>query len=213
MRTIYYAAFIILIVNIFSCNSNETKIKERELALKEKELELREKELKEKENTSLNELPNPNQNSTTYQEVELPEPVTAAKFVYVIFSVKEPKLYHEDSKYIGGSGLSGDMIRTKLDEINYVTYDEMIYTTEIKEVPAFDENAQYKYMDKMEAQLRQQFSYINMKFHNNLFMKVRDENERAKLEENDCKIVDRKLKVFDTYKEASVFRNNNKGKF
>ena len=109
--------------------------------------------------------------------------------------------------------MPGDIESTKLDEINYVTFDEMIYTTEIKEVPAFDENAQYQYMDKMESQMHQQLSYKDMNFHSNLFMKVRDESERARLEENQCKIVDRKLKVFNTYKEASVYRNNNKGKF
>lgn len=204
-----FAFVLYMIMSLFmvACQSNSTK--EKELELKERELELREKELKEKENeSSNNESSSVEYTQPTYQP---PAEIKVSKFVYVIFKVQEPKLHHTDSKYI--SGIDGISSSTTLPEINYVTYDDYIYTSEIKEISGYDENKQYEYMDLMEAKVRQQISYTNMNFDSEVFRNVRDREEQQKLKENEAKIVDRKLKVFDSYKEASIHRNNNKGKF
>lgn len=194
-----------LIIQI-SCQNNS--IKQKELELKEKELELREKELKEKENNIGNNATLPIENShPQYQPI--PE-IKVSKYVYVVFKVQEPQLHHTDSKVLYGTdGFSSSTI----PERNYVTFDDYIYTSEIKEIPAYNENKQYEYMDIIEAKVRQQISYTNMNFESEVFVNVRDREEQQTLKENKAKIVDRKLKVFDSYKEASIHRNNNKGKF
>lgn len=206
----FYSVLItyLLLANLGCQNNNSTK--EKELELKERELALREKELKEKENKgdeSTATLPIQN----TQNSYQVPPKVTVAKYVYVVFKVQEPKLHHTDAKH--EYGLDGISSSYTIPELNYVTYDDYIYTSEIKEVPGYDENKQYEYMDRMEAGVREKLTYINMNFDGEVFMNVRDREEREKLKDYQAKITDRKMKVFSSYKEASIHRNNNKGKF
>lgn len=210
MKNIFFALMILSSLFGFGCKSNNS-IKEKELELKERELELREKELKEKENrvSGDNTATLPIQN--TQNQYQTPPEITVAKYVYVLFKVQEPKLHHTDSKYI--SGLDGISSSYTIPETNYVTYEDYVYTSEIKEIPGYNENKQYEYMDRMEAGVREKLTYTNMNFDSEVFMNVRDREEQQRLKDYQAKIVDRKLKVFDSYKEASIHRNNNKGKF
>lgn len=211
MNKVLFASIIFLSLFSFGCKNNNS-VKEKELELKERELELREKELKAKES---NNQTIDNSTTTTTQnslpQYQPPEEITVAKYVYVIFKVQEPKLHHTDSKYI--SGLDGISSSYTIPESNYVTFDDYVFTSEIKEIPGYNENKQYEYMDRMEANVRQQISYIDMNFDSEVFMNVRDRDEQQRLKDYKAKIVDRKMKVFDSYKEASIHRNNNKGKF
>ncbi len=211
MKKIIIAVFYLLLLFGLGCK-NSNSVKEKELELKERELELREKELKAKENGSNN-----TDNSATIPihnsqpQYQPPAEITVAKYVYVVFKVQEPKLHHTDSKYI--SGLDGITSSYTIPESNYVTFDDYVFTSEIKEIPGYSENKQYEYMDRMEANVRQQISYIDMNFDSEVFMNVRDRDEQQRMKDYKAKIVDRKMKVFDSYKEASIHRNNNKGKF
>lgn len=209
MKKIILALLILQSIFNYGCKNNNS-IREKELELKERELELREKELKEKENrvTDNNATP-PIQN--TQNQYTAPQEITIAKYVYVIFKVQEPKLHHTDSKY--EPGLDGITSSYTIPEMNYVTYEDYVYTSEIKEIPGYNENKQYEYMDRMEAGVREKLTYTNMNFDSEVFMNVRDREEQQRLKDYQAKIVDRKLKVFDSYKEASIHRNNNKGKF
>ncbi len=209
MKKIIIAIFYSLLFFTVGCKNNNS-VKEKELELKERELELREKELKAKENqTSDNSTTVPIQN--TQSQYQAPPEITVAKYVYVLFKVQEPKLHHTDSKYI--SGLDGITSSYTIPETNYVTYEDYVYTSEIKEIPGYNENKQYEYMDRMEAGVREKLTYTNMNFDSEVFMNVRDREEQQRLKDYQAKIVDRKMKVFDSYKEASIHRNNNKGKF
>ncbi len=206
-------AIIISILFLFCIGCKDSKsTKEKELELKERELELREKELKAKENGNNN-----TDNSTTMPiqnsqpQYQPPTEITIAKYVYVLFKVQEPKLHHTDSKYI--SGLDGITSSYTIPESNYVTFDDYVFTSEIKEIPGYNENKQYEYMDRMEANVREKLTYIDMNFDSEVFMNVRDRDEQQRMKDYKAKIVDRKMKVFDSYKEASIHRNNNKGKF
>lgn len=209
MKKIIMAVFYSQLLSTLGCK-NSNSVKEKELELKERELELREKELKAKENqTGYNSTTLPIQN--TQSQYQAPPEITVAKYVYVLFKVQEPKLHHTDSKYI--SGLDGITSSYTIPETNYVIYKDYVYTSEIKEILGYNENKQYEYMDRMEAGVREKLTYINMNFDSDVFMNVRDREEQQRLKDYQAKIVDRKMKVFDSYKEASIHRNNNKGKF
>jgi hypothetical protein len=199
--------YILFLIIIFSCNSKEQENKAKELELKAKELELREKEIRIHENNNQPDFSAPIQNNIGNTTPELP---ASSKFVYVTFLVKEPTLFHMDEKHYSTIGsISG----TTIPESNIASQKDMVYSTEIKEFSTFNENAQYQYMDEMEAQLRLQFREKDFNFINEVNRYVDDSFERSEMESKKCQIIDRKIKTFDTYKDASVYRNNNKGVF
>jgi hypothetical protein len=191
-----------------SCSQckNVDSSKEKELELKERELGIRERELKAKENEIRNEN---NAEVLPKQQPVAPIPIAieAPKYIYAVFKVQEPKLDHIESKYFVGS----DRLSSS-PEINMVSYDTYIYLSEIKEIANFDENKQYEYLDKFEAKVNEQLMF-NTSFETAIYTRVSDRDEQEKLKKNTPKIIDRKIKVFNTYKEASISKNNNKDKF
>jgi hypothetical protein len=194
---------------IFQIACQSTSTKEQEIKLKEKELELRERELKQKENNVNNNSTIPNENlKPSFQPS--PEPKTA-KYVYVVFKVREPKLHHSDAKY-GQSGF--DKYTPTIPatpEINFVTFENHLYAGEVQEIADYNEDKKYEYMDIMESNFREKLSGD---FELGVMQNVSDKEEREQLlRENKTKIIDRKIEVFNSYKEASIHKNNNKGRF
>lgn len=203
MNKIFSLQLLLLLSMLFIACQN-TNTKQKELERREREIELREKELEEKENTrSKNRHTGVDYNSIIQPKTEL----KISKFIYVIFTVKEPKLHHRNSiEELSADGYS----IIKIPEDNYVTYDNVTYTSEIEEIPGYDENKQYQYMDMIEANVREKVTYTNVIFDANILASIRDKEEQYRISKFKAKIVDRKFKVFDSYKEASIHRNNNK---
>jgi hypothetical protein len=134
---------------------------------------------------------------------------TAYKYIYVKFKIKEPKLHHTDAEYI--LGLDGSSSR--IPEFNSVSYENYIVTSEIQKIFGYNEDKGYEYMDQIETSVRQQVSIVNINFDGEVFVKVRDSAEQERLKEYKAKIIDRKILVFNSYKEASIHRSNNKEEF
>jgi hypothetical protein len=198
--------FIPAVILCTACNNNT---KEKELELRERELILKESQLKEREkDNSLNSnetmFPKSSQSHTNTE-------IKSSKYVYVIFKVQQPTLHHKDSEYL--SGIDGIHSSITIPESNYVTYKDYTYTSEIKEISNYDENKEYEYIDQMEMEVTENLTRVNMNFEGEVFVNVRDKEEQLRLNENKAKILDRKIKSFDSYKEASIDKNENKGKF
>lgn len=195
---------------IFQIACQNTSTKEQELKLKEKELELREKELKQKENNVSNNSTIPNENfKSSFQSP--PNPQTT-KYVYVVFQVREPKLLHSEPITI--SGTDRFTPSTTIPESNSVTYENFVYAGEVREIAEYNEDKKYEYMDIVEASFRKKLSSLPDDFEYSVVMNVGDKKEREQLlREHKTQILDRKIEVFNSYKEASIHRNNNKRKF
>jgi hypothetical protein len=209
----FCSLFILL---CFSCNdpSNKDSVaissKEKELQLKERELEIRERELKNKESAAAANEKVLNSQTSSQSQFQQPIEKQITKFIYVTFKVQQPVLHHTDSRYFDGDGIRPP---SSFPEINSVSFEDYIYTSEIKEIEGYDDDRQYEYMDKMENELSEKINYINLNFSMQISSKVRDIDEQQKLKDNIAKIVDRKMKTFISYKEASIYRSDNKGKF
>lgn len=201
MRKSIIIEVLFLLILLSSCDTARTK----ELELKEKELAIRERELNSRQAANTN---NPAPIVTPPYSSSPSTPDTKpSKYVYVLFKVDQPVLHHTDSRYMTGI----DHLSSS-PELNFVDNDSYVYTSQIKEITNYDENKEYQYVDEVESSLRQKLIF-NTSFETNVMSRVSDRDEQQKLLENKPKVVDRRAKVFDSYKEASVTRNNKMGKF
>jgi|GEM_PF-1881762 len=215
----YFVLFFVF--TLFSCNSGSNSELEQRLTQLEKE----NNKLKEQIEDKIQKPNEPttqsiqNTNLIPQNKSELFEPTNKSnlniggntKFVYVIIKTKEPELEHSEGVYIsdGVGGFGG----TRTNDINYVKWENYAYKSEIQEIQNYNEDKKFRLLDEVESLTRQKLSIRDINFRSEVFMKVRDENERSKLENNSIKIIDRKACVFDTYKEASEHKNKNKGNF
>jgi hypothetical protein len=194
--------YLFCLISIFvSCNSGEYESKKRELELKERELELREREIRASESQKVD------SNESRYNSGDL----SSKKFSYVVFSVKQPRLEHMDEQYLPGTGT--EILGKKLPAVNIVKYEDFVYSTDIREFVDLDEDSEYKFMDEMEQELRKQIAQTDVNYINDVHRFVDDFNERSRKEEIKSQIIDRKIKTFSSYKEASLFKESHKGSF
>ena len=182
--------------------SNEGEISERLKGLEEREKLVAEKE---KLNSAIQYSPNSfNDDSHSQNQT------TRNKYIYVIFKVEEPELHHT-SRYSTPS-LDGTPPYV-IPERNTIIPKTNLYFSDIKEISGYSEDLQYEYMDDTEATIRKTLINNDMEFRNKVSVSVSNFEEKEQLKENSSKILDRKIKVFESYKEASISRSSNKGVF
>ncbi|MFV8327627.1 SHOCT domain-containing protein [Flavobacterium sp. ZS1P14] len=131
------------------------------------------------------------------------------KYVYLIITTEEPRLVHNTGIYIP----SGNPLipNTHTEDMDYVVYDKNTYTTEIEEIPDYNEDVKYKLLDKAEYDVKQKINR-GSNFQMDLFLKCKDEEKRNSLKENYSKIADRQIYTFDSYAEASLDKHKNTNK-
>lgn len=124
------------------------------------------------------------------------------KFVYIVITAKEPKLIHYNGYYIDPP--SGVGSGKYIEDTDYVKYDTITYSTEIKEISDYNEDKKNMLLDKTEDEVSQKIN-MSSNFQMDLFTKCHDANTRDKLkEENPPKIIDRQIYEFDNYTDASL---------
>ena len=196
---------------IFFACSNKDTAKEKELELREREVKLKEEDLKRKEEDSKNypvdALKKAEQ--TTYEPIVIKDNIGSKKYIYVAIKTEEPRLYHLDS---GPTYADNEGLKT-IPGFNSVDWKNFIYQSDIFEIINYTESEQYKHMDTFENQVNSGFNESNNNFKSEVIFKVKSQNEQNKLLQEVSKILDRKCYVFETYKDASIHRNKNKGKF
>lgn len=205
-------AFILTIITIVGCKNNnnakveELKIKEKELELKERELNLKEQSLSSTSNKNENSNePNRNSKNDQQQAIYTNTESNLTKYVYMVFSVSEPKLI-EQVFMPSGKDIFGNQ-RTGIETMYHVEYEKYTYTTEIQEIKKYNEEIKFKYIDKMEENVLYR---SNLSFKNDVFRL--SDNHKKSLENDGAKIIDKKINVFSTYKEASIHKNKSNSK-
>jgi hypothetical protein len=187
---------IFLLAIIFtSCNSGNNAELEQRLT----RLENENKELKKQNTVERNKIQNiPPQQSTTNTLSQPPKqsginPTTSSmnsesitRFVYVVIKTKEPSLNHREGTYEYG---------IKISDFNLIEWKEFVYTSKIEEILNFNEDKEFRLLDEAESSVQEKFSYKNLNFQLDVSAKVRDENERSRLEDNKAEIIDRKSYV------------------
>lgn len=208
VKEVIISGFLVFIL-CSSCNDSNT-IKEKELELRERELKIREKELLLKESNDKNVIPNKNitQQKSNFQNEEVNN---TTKYVYVLYRVKHPILEHTPEESIPSHDMFS--ITRTIPEMSSVYYEDFVYTSGVEEIKGYSENKSYRFMDEVEKNVLQRISTIDLNFEMEVITKVRDQKSQSILKENKAKIVDRKIKVFNSYKEASKDRSRNDGIF
>jgi hypothetical protein len=199
-----------LLVHFFACSNKDTA-KEKELELREREVKLKEEDLKRKEE-DLNNYPVDalkKAEQTTSEPILIKDNIGSKKYIYVVIKTEEPRLYHLDPglTYVDSEGLK------TIPGFNSVDWKKFTYQSDIFEIINYTESEQYKYMDTFENKIYNGFNESNSDFKREVFFKVKSQDEQNKLLQEVSKILDRKCYVFETYKDASIHRNNNKSKF
>ena len=210
--------FFILFTLFLSCN--RTNNNNNELANKIEQLEQDNQELNEKieelenDKNSDDAVSNNNVKNSTSETFENSTKMTT-RFAYVVFKVSKPRLHHTDDKYIRSINIPGQLPTQSqtIKGINYVEYDSYIITTDVVEIKDYNEDAKYKLIDEQERIVKQQVSNQDVGFHIDVMSYVEDPEERTRMMNTQSKVIDRKCMVFNSYKEASKFRLDNKGTF
>lgn len=198
---------LIVFVIISGCKNNDNKkneleFKERELELRERELNLKEKNLKildkKEENTNETKV---NSSNIQSPSININSESSPTKYAYMMFSVSEPKLI-KDEWTSSVPDLFGK--RSETTTMYRAEYEKYSYTTEIQELRNYNEEIKFKYIDKMEENV---LFRSNLSFKNDVFRL--SDNDKKSLEDDGAKIIDKKINVFNTYKEASIHKNKN----
>ena len=125
--------------------------------------------------------------------IEPPELIT--KYVFVVFEAKEPKLSYIEPQYIG------DRLS---NEIASRYWEETGYCSDIKQIPEFTEDDGYMLIDNFKKEL---FSRPS-EYYAEVIVKVRNAETREALKNEKVEITSSKYLAFDSYKEASIEREN-----
>ena len=126
------------------------------------------------------------------------------KYVFVVFNVEEPKLKIE--KQFTRENQDASDLEIQYKDYYYVEFEKTIYKSEIKETLNYNEDKKFKILDDFESQLNLSLILINSVFHDNLFIKCKDEDLRELYRETECRIKDRQIFIYDSYSEASQAR-------
>ena len=193
----FYSLFTILIVAIFivSCQDN---VKQKELEIKEKELLLKEKELanieKSQSETFVTDTLPYMEQSTETQSIHNSPAISKTKFGFMVFKCKIPKL-----KVLP----SGE---------NFMIINETEnYASKVVEIPNYSVDEEYKLLDEGEYEMKHKFGTLKAQLQGEIMQRVRPYergDELMRSAENIYEVIDRQIKIFDTYSEASKSRKN-----
>lgn len=139
--------------------------------------------------------------STNIENLENSKP----KYVFAIFTVEEPNLKIENEIDFTAK-LEPYDLDLKYKDIYDVEYKKVIYKSEIQEIYNCDDQLKFKFLDDFEIELETQLNLKNMAYHNNLWIKCKDDEARELLMDNVSNILERTIYTFDTYSEASKSR-------
>ncbi len=177
-----YCVLCLTIIALVSCQSEKKK---RELGEKERQLQLREQKLLEQE----------------YNKQHKP-----TKYIYIAFTVKKP--IFNPARYITvPSSNPLNLTETRTIPAS-ITHTNTIFKSEILRVSEYDEDKGYEYMDNIESE----FKRVNLSgIRSNISAEIMIDNNAVdniqRLEKQVIiKILKRELKVFDSYREASISR-------
>lgn len=188
MKKNYIFSFLI-VVSIISCENKEQK--ERELSIREREISLKEKELSITVNdnilkTDTSSVPDNYTTSSTNNK----------KYIYVLYKFEVPEL-----KIIKGNSDYG------VSDFYSIGSKTNFATSKILEINDFTEEDKYRILDIGKEEMQSIFNANRQALVGEITMKVRPYErgeELIKNSESYSKILEKDVKVFDSYKEASI---------
>lgn len=198
----YFLLFIFFTSVILTISCNSTAQKEKILTQKQIESEKRELEILRAE-----------ENQTNHIEPFVEPKLT--KFVYVVIKTYEPRLELKEVKdFTPEKPKNRDILSSVLpEEINAPVATKYVktsvteyyyYTSDIIEISDFSEEKLYKSVDLYEKKIEKSVDEANRKiqFQNNYM--------RGEYLNVEAKIISKENHVFNSYKEASIQREENK---
>lgn len=142
---------------------------------------------------------------SNYQNPIKDERKVNKKFLIATFKTEEPQVdYFEgypDIHHLDGGFIKG------VDSKTFVFLEERNYYSDIQEILNYNEDEKYRFLDAMESIMEDKLFMINVNFRSSLSVE-RDYSKRTSLEENKAKIISRDVVVFDSYSEASRYKQN-----
>lgn len=189
--------YLVIILLCFLSNScQQDNLKEKELLLKEKELQIKEKELNDKQKTSEKKIA---VSSTNIQNPEINSnsnsTVSTKKFALIIYHCKSPKLVTYGTT----------------NPTYYITTENYAMTSKVIEVENFNEEEKYKMLDSGSKEANDILSTVLQNLYGEIVRDVRPYEKGEELyreAKEKAKIYDREVRIFETYKEASIAKQN-----
>lgn len=137
------------------------------------------------------------------EKVEDTENKVAVKnniFVCSVTTVKHPRLNIEKT---GGFYNGNYYVPEKIH--CFVDWYVEVFASEIIEIGEYNEDFKYRFMDKIENDIKTKLYYKDESFRNDIFMKCQLDENRDDLNKNKSKIIKTTVKTFDSYSEASKY--------
>lgn len=187
---LFYRVFLLTsLFAIASCNSNSA-IEERLNKLEKENDELK-KQVQKADTISDN----------TFQSNFPINRSSSKQFAYVLIESEEPSLNIMEIPAVIGDPFS------RTTWLYTVDWKKGIYTTEIQELDAFNDEIKYKLLDAAERGIEMDFFANDHNYKQDVQLNVRDSEEQRRLENKRCRVSNRECFVFDSYKEASLHKH------
>lgn len=141
---------------------------------------------------------------STYQN-NYQETIKNKKFVYVVMKIEKPNLdVYEPKGFINSVGFY-----ETLDPIYSINYEKETYSTDIIEISNYNIDEKYKVLDDAKDKMYSQLKFVDDAFSTNLWVKCKDGNKREEFKGIRSKITNSQIFEFDSYSEASIYKQNN----
>lgn len=195
LATIFYSTlFLLLACNSSDFSKKEAELRQREIELKEREIALREK--KNKHSSSLSEERNT-------QTISLQDPpVGKTKYLFIVIDTNEPRLEQRSTTDLTPNLFSDEPMKASQPE-NYLVPEFYKYKSDVIEVQDYNEDKKYKEIDKFQELVEQRLRGVNQSLDINNNSGIGKPAKGAQ-----ASIIFKKAFVFDSYKDASVERDN-----
>jgi uncharacterized membrane protein len=144
--------------------------------------------------------------NNSYQNTTYVEPLKIKKFVYIVTKVSIPTLHTEQ---IGGYTDYSTNTYTPINYYYLIEWEKHCYSTEINEIDDYNEDEKYKFLDKIENNIKSNFLYSDGNYESSVNTNCNSESKKVELLENKSKITYHQIFEFDTYAEASLSKQAN----
>lgn len=197
MKNYLWPLISAVILLSFGCKNDEQA--DRERALKEKELFL---QLKEQEIAAARKKIS---DSISLADTVRATPKRTTGYVLAVFMVSVPKLIYNPE-------VRGTYPTPTIPATHSVDHPKFVYCSDVIEADISDANELYRALDRMQNKIQVELTQKDNKFHSDVFTLLGGPYPQLYSSER-CKILDRKTVAFNSYKEASIYKQANIGKY
>lgn len=140
--------------------------------------------------------------NTNYQE-----PLKVKKYAYVVITVKYPILLTSQT---GGSYDSDTSSFTPIIYYCDIAWENKDRITDIFEIEDYNEDVKYMHLDKAEKDVKNELFYLKDNFTASILRDCKNDDKREIIKSQNYKseVTDRQIFTFDSYSEASIYKEN-----